>query len=84
MANHMPDHGKHVAIVGSRQRTDRETVDRLVAALPPGTVVVSGRIFRPDLEAFVAPSRKDGTEDAIRRARKKGIPITLPLQAPPS
>ena len=57
MANHMPDHGKHVAIVGSRQRTDRETVDRLVAALPPGTVVVSGGAPGPDTWAEEAEER---------------------------
>jgi predicted Rossmann fold nucleotide-binding protein DprA/Smf involved in DNA uptake len=120
----MPDQVKHVAIVGSRRRTDRETVDRLVATLPTGTVVVSGgapgpdtwaeeaaqrygrdaRIIRPKLEgthsqgqvtrryhtrnqrivdlademfALVAPDRRGGTEDAIRRAQRKGIPITL-------
>lgn len=29
------------------------------------------------LVAFVAPDRKGGTEDTIRRAAAKGIPITL-------
>ena len=29
------------------------------------------------LIAFVAPDRKGGTEDTIRRARKKGIVVTL-------
>jgi hypothetical protein len=33
---------KNVAMVGSRRRTDRQTVDRLVAQLPKGTVIVSG------------------------------------------
>jgi predicted Rossmann fold nucleotide-binding protein DprA/Smf involved in DNA uptake len=115
---------KHVAIVGSRRRSDRETVDRLVAQLPEGSVIVSGgapgpdnwaeeaarkygrevRVMRPHLEAartqgqrtrryharnqriadlahemfaLVAPDRKGGTEDAIRRAQRKGIPITI-------
>ena len=114
----------HVAIVGSRSRTDPETVERLVAKLPAGTVIVSGgasgpdtwaeeaarkygfpvKIFRPDLEgarsqgqvtrrhhnrnqrivdiadeliALVAPDRRGGTEDTIRRAERKGIPITI-------
>lgn len=30
-----------------------------------------------ELVAFVAPDRKGGTEDTIRRARRKGIPVTL-------
>jgi len=115
---------KYVAIVGSRRRTDRETVDRLVAELPEGSVIISGgapgpdrwaeeaarkygremRVIHPDLEevrsqgqrtrryhvrnqrivdlademfALVAPNRRGGTEDAIRRARRKGIPIAL-------
>jgi hypothetical protein len=115
---------RHVAIVGARRRTDRETVDRLVAGLPPDTVVVSGgasgpdtwaeeaalrrglatRIFRPDLAgaesqgqitrryharnqqivdaadevfALVAPDRKGGIEDTIKRAQRKGIAVTI-------
>jgi hypothetical protein len=115
---------KHVAIVGARRRTDRETVDQLVAGLPSDTVIVSGGaagpdawaeqaaqrrglatlIFRPDLAgaesqgaitrryharnqqivdaadevfALVEPDRKGGTEDTIRRAQRKGIPITI-------
>lgn len=115
---------KHVAIVGSRSRQDFETVERLVAKLPAGTVIVSGgapgpdtwaeeaarkygfavAIFRPDLAgagtqgqvtrryhnrnqlivdradeliALVAPDRRGGTEDTIRRAERKGIPITI-------
>jgi predicted Rossmann fold nucleotide-binding protein DprA/Smf involved in DNA uptake len=115
---------KHVAIVGSRRRIDRETVDRLVAQLSEGTVVVSGgasgpdmwaeesaqkyglrvRVIRPELDsaisqgqvtrryharnqrivdlademfALVASDRRGGTEDAIRRAQRKGIPVTL-------
>jgi hypothetical protein len=32
---------KHVAIPGARRRTDRETVDRLVASLPADIVIVS-------------------------------------------
>ena len=115
---------KHVAIVGSRSRTDPQTVERLVAELPADTVIVSGgapgpdtwaeeaarrrglpvHIFRPDLEdarsqgqvtrrnhrrnqrnldaadeviALVAPERRGGTEDTIRRAERKGIPVTI-------
>ena len=115
---------KHVAIVGSRSRTDPDTVERLVAELSADTVIVSGgasgpdtwaeeaarkhglavHVFRPDLEgvrsqgqvtrryhnrnqrivdaadeliALVAPDRRGGTEDTIRRAERKGIPITI-------
>ncbi len=115
---------KRIAIVGSRSRTDPETVDRLVTHLPAGTTIVSGgapgpdtwaeeaakrhgfavEIFRPKLDdaisqgqktrryhkrnqeivdavdevfALVAQHRKGGTEDTIRRAIRKGIPVTL-------
>jgi len=37
-----------VGIVGSRRRTDRETVEATVAALPVGTVVVTGGAAGPD------------------------------------
>ena len=115
---------KRIAIIGSRSRIDRETVDNLVAGLPPDCVIVSGgaagpdtwaeetarkrgldvHIFLPDLAgvrgrgeatrryyarnqqvvdaadevyALVAENRRGGTEDTIKRARKKGIPVTL-------
>jgi YspA, cpYpsA-related SLOG family len=120
------DMSQHIAIVGARRRTDRETIERLVAGLPADTVIVSGgaigpdtwaeeaarkrglatKIFRPDLHdvdtlsqgqitrryharnqqivdaadevfALVAPDRKGGTEDTIRRAERKGIPFTI-------
>jgi hypothetical protein len=110
-------------IVGSRRRSDRESVIARVEALPAGSVVVSGGAKGPDswaehaakargletirhepergkrtrweateafyarnqkivddsdeLIAFVAPDRKGGTEDTIRRAQKKGIPVTI-------
>jgi hypothetical protein len=114
----------HIAIIGSRSRTDPETVEHLVARLPANTVIVSGgapgpdtwaeeaarkyglaiQIFRPNLVdvrsqgqatrryhgrnqriveaadelfALVAPNRRGGTEDAIKRATRKGIPVTL-------
>jgi hypothetical protein len=115
-----------IAIVGSRRRIDRETVEVIVSTLPPDAVVISGgaagpdswaeeyalarglavKIFRPDFAdeetlslgqitrryharnqqivnaadevfALVAPDRKGGTEDTIRRAQRKGIPITI-------
>jgi len=30
-----------------------------------------------EMMALVAPDRRGGTEDAIRRAQRKGIPVTL-------
>jgi hypothetical protein len=39
---------RHIAIVGARCRTDRETVDRLVASLPADTMIVSGGAIGPD------------------------------------
>lgn len=115
---------RRVAIIGSRQRTDRETVTRLVRNLGPGVIVVSGGCEGPDqwaaeearaigLEvvehlpdlsecrqrfeftkrfyernqrvvedatevfALVAPNRKGGTEDTIKRARKANVPVTI-------
>jgi YspA, cpYpsA-related SLOG family len=55
---------KHVAIVGARRRTDRETVDRLVASLPADVVIVSGGAKGPDTWA----------EEA---ARKRGLAIKI-------
>lgn len=113
-----------VAVVGSRRRRDRDTVDRFIAGLPDSAIVVSGGCEGPDkfaaeaararglpvvehlpdltgctkhfeftqryyernqtvvddcdqLAALVAPDRKGGTEDTIRRALKAGKPVTL-------
>ncbi len=57
---------KHVAIVGSRQRTDRETVDRLVARLPDGAVIVSGGAPGPDTWAEEAALRYGRKIQVIR------------------
>jgi hypothetical protein len=112
------------AIVGSRRRTDRQSVIDRVMALPGDSVVVSGGAKGPDkwaeqaamerglhlvvhlpergpaksrweaterfyarnqrlvddadvVIAFVSADRKGGTEDTIRRAEKKGIPVIL-------
>lgn len=48
---------KCVAIVGSRKRTDRQTVDRLVASLPAGTILVSGGAAGPDTWAEEAAAK---------------------------
>jgi predicted Rossmann fold nucleotide-binding protein DprA/Smf involved in DNA uptake len=57
---------KHVAIVGSRKRTDPETVDRLVAGLPAGTVIVSGGASGPDTWAEDAARRYDFAVEVLR------------------
>jgi predicted Rossmann fold nucleotide-binding protein DprA/Smf involved in DNA uptake len=113
-----------IAIVGSRRRTDRESVVACVAELAPDTVIVTGGargpdqwaeeaaqarglavvVCKPDLAgvrgrweaaerhyarnqrivedaeriiAFVAPDRKGGTEDTIRRAERAGKPVNV-------
>jgi septum formation inhibitor-activating ATPase MinD len=113
-----------LAIVGSRERTDRDRVEAFVAALPGDTVVVTGGaagidtfaedaararglavvVHRPNMvgvrsrgdaiarllarnqtivddcdrvAAFVAATRRGGTEDTIRRARKAGKPVEV-------
>jgi len=48
---------KHIAIVGSRSRTDPETVDRLVAGLPRDTIIVSGGAAGPDTWAEKAAQK---------------------------
>jgi hypothetical protein len=55
---------RHIAIVGARRRTDRETVDRLVAGFPADTVIVSGGAIGPDTWA----------EEA---ARKRGLAVKI-------
>jgi hypothetical protein len=49
---------RHIAIVGARRRTDRDTVDRLVARLSADTVVVSGGASGPDTWAEEAASKR--------------------------
>lgn len=113
-----------IAIIGSRHRQDRLTVEQFVAGLPPDTTVVSGgcrgvdtwaeqaarrrglpvAVHRPDLTgtrchgeiarryharnqdvvddadrvvALVAPDRRGGTEDTIRRAQRAGKGVTI-------
>ena len=49
---------KHVAIVGSRSRTDVEAVERVVATLASDAVVVSGGADGPDTWAEHAAQRR--------------------------
>lgn len=60
------DMSRHIAIVGARRRTDRETVERLVAGLPADTVIVSGGSIGPDTWAEEA-ARKHGLATKIFR-----------------
>ncbi len=48
---------RHIAIVGSRARSDRETVDLFVARLPTHCVVVSGGAPGPDTWAEQAAGK---------------------------
>jgi YspA, cpYpsA-related SLOG family len=75
MSDHLPvrcdTSGRYVetadiAIVGGRRRTDRETVDRLVARLPADTVIVSGGACGPDTWAEEA-ARNRGLATKIFR-----------------
>lgn len=53
------DLGQRVAIVGSRQRADRQLVRAAVAALPPGSVVISGGARGPDTWAVESAREHD-------------------------
>ena len=72
---------RHVAVVGARRRTDQETVERLVAALPTDTVIVSGGAAGPDIWAEQAALRRgfatkifrpdlDGAESQGQKTRR--------------
>jgi predicted Rossmann fold nucleotide-binding protein DprA/Smf involved in DNA uptake len=63
---------KHVAIVASRARTDRVTVDRLVASLPTGTIIVSGGAPGPDTWAEEA-AQKYGLAVRVLRPDLKDV-----------
>lgn len=54
-----------IAIVGSRRRTDRDTVAALVATLPPGTLVVSGGAPGPDQWAAEAAAARPDLPPAL-------------------
>ena len=61
-----------VGIVGSRRRTDRETVEATVAALPVGTVVVTGGAAGPDHGAAQA-ARASGHEVVVHAPELGGV-----------
>ncbi len=49
--------GERVAITGSRERTDRATIEQAIAALPDGVTVITGGCAGPDLWAEAAARR---------------------------
>ena len=54
----------NIAIIGARERTDQETVDRLVEGFPADTILVSGGAPGPDTWAEEA-ARKRGLATLI-------------------
>jgi predicted Rossmann fold nucleotide-binding protein DprA/Smf involved in DNA uptake len=65
---------KHVAIIGSRSRTDPETVERLVARLPADTVIVSDGAPGPDTWAEQA-ARKHGLRSRSFSRSSKALEV---------
>jgi predicted Rossmann fold nucleotide-binding protein DprA/Smf involved in DNA uptake len=61
-----------IAIIGSRRRIDRAAVEAAVAALPQGTVVISGGASGPDTWAAEAASRL-GLEVVVYRPATDGV-----------
>jgi hypothetical protein len=61
-----------VGVVGSRRRTDRETIEAAIAALAPGTVVITGAARGPDSWAEHA-ARTRGFEVVVHRPDLTGV-----------
>ena len=59
-------------MVGSRRRTDRETIEAAVGGLPLGTVVVTGGAEGPDRWAEHA-ARTSGLEVIVHRPELHGV-----------
>ena len=60
-----------VGVVGSRRRTDCETVEAAIAALAPGTIVITGGARGPDRCAEEA-ARTRGLEVVVHEADLDG------------
>jgi hypothetical protein len=58
--------GERVAVTGSRQRTDRHTIERAIAALPKGTIIITGGCEGPDLWAEAAARSRGLRVETIR------------------
>jgi predicted Rossmann fold nucleotide-binding protein DprA/Smf involved in DNA uptake len=63
-----------VGIVGSRRRTDRDTVDTAIAALAAGTVVITGGAKGPDRWAEQA-ARTRGLEVVVHEPDLDGVRV---------
>ena len=61
-----------IGIVGSRRRTDRETVEAVISGLPSGTVVITGGASGPDRWAEQA-ARARGFEVVLHMPDLAGI-----------
>ena len=61
-----------VGIVGSRRRTDRETIEACIAELEPGTVVITGGAEGPDRWAEQA-ARARGLEVVVHEPDLDGV-----------
>ena len=71
------DHGSgdmRVGVVGSRRRTDCETVEAAMAALAPGTIVITGGARGPDRWAEEA-ARTRGLEVVVHEADLDGVRV---------
>jgi predicted Rossmann fold nucleotide-binding protein DprA/Smf involved in DNA uptake len=69
------DHGSsdmRVGVVGSRRRTDRETIEAAIAALAPGTIVITGGARGPDRWAEQA-ARTRGLEVVVHEPDLDGV-----------
>jgi predicted Rossmann fold nucleotide-binding protein DprA/Smf involved in DNA uptake len=61
-----------VGVVGSRRRTDRETIETTVAGLPSGTVVITGGAQGPDRWAEHAALTR-GLDVVVQRPDLDGV-----------
>jgi hypothetical protein len=66
--------GMRVGVVGSRRRTDRETIEAVMAALAPGTVVITGGARGPDRWAEQA-ARTRGLEVIVHTPDLDGVRV---------
>jgi hypothetical protein len=63
-----------VGVAGSRRRTDRETIEAAMAALAPGTIVITGGAWGPDRWAEQA-ARARGLEVAVHEPDLDGVRV---------
>jgi nucleoside 2-deoxyribosyltransferase len=63
-----------VGVVGSRRRTDRATIEAAIAALAPGTIVITGGASGPDRWAEQA-ARTRGLEVVVHAPDLDGVRV---------